>query len=129
MSQIFRINSKSVLPTLRVELIDDAKYDFFKSYTFNNGIQNADVTFTMWDEDEVLKISKAPCTIILSEQSGCDQRYIIEYAWKERDTKKPGHYKGRFEIDFKDDLYEQDKIYQGGKLIVPIYEELDIIIK
>ena len=47
--QYFYINKGSLLPTLRVELIKGAKYDYMKSYMFNNAIQNADVTFTMYD--------------------------------------------------------------------------------
>ena len=50
MAQYFYINSNSVNPTLRVELVNDAKYDWFKSTSFNEAIQNATITFTMWDE-------------------------------------------------------------------------------
>ena len=41
----------------------------------------------------------------------------------------PGQFKGRFTITFKDDLYEFNHIYDGGDLIMPIYEDLTIFIK
>ena len=144
MAQYFYINSNSINPTLRVELVNDAKYDWFKSTSFNEAIQNATITFTMWDENDILKISKEPCNLILSEDSGCETKYIIEYAWKERDTRRKGVFTGRFEITFLDDLRKpssettvitNNKIdtintdYPRGKFIVPIYEDLKIEIK
>lgn len=127
--QIFYINSGSVLPRLRMELVYDGRFEYLKSSRFYNAIQNADVTFSMWDEHDVLKISNAPCNIVLSDKESCDERYIIEYVWKKRDTKKCGTYKGRFTINFKDDLYEYGNVYEGGDLIMPIYEDLEIQIK
>ena len=127
--QCFYIHKNATLPTLRLELILDGKYDFFKSYHFNNAIQNADVTFSMWDEHDVLKIADAPCNIILSKDDICVDRYIIEYKWRERDTRKIGHFKGKIKINFKSDLYESGVTYDGGTFIGPIYEDLDIFIK
>jgi hypothetical protein len=127
--QCFYIHKNATLPTLRLELILDGKYDFFKSYHFNNAIQNADVTFSMWDEHDVLKIADAPCDIILSKDDTCVDRYIIEYKWRERDTRKIGHFKGKIKINFKSDLYESGVTYDGGTFIGPIYEDLDIFIK
>ena len=129
MAQYFYINKDSVLPRLRVELAYDGKYEFMKTSHFYAAIQNADVTFSMWDEHDVLKISEAPCNIVLANQNTCDETYIIEYAWKKRDTKVPGQYKGRFTITFKDDLYQYEHPYEGGDLIMPIYEDLIIFIK
>lgn len=127
--QAFYINKDSVLPRLRVELAYDGRFEFMKTSHFYAAIQNADVTFSMWDEHDVLKISEAPCNIILTDKDTCDERYIIEYPWKKRDTRFPGQYKGRFTITFKDDLYEFDQTYEGGDLIMPIYEDLVIFIK
>ena len=127
--QSFLINSNSVLPRLRVELAYDGRFEFMKSTHFYNAIQNADVTFSMRDEHDVLKISEAPCNIVLTDEGTCDERYIIEYAWKKRDTRIPGHYKGRFTITFKDDLYESGQTYDGGDFIMPIFEDLEIFIK
>lgn len=128
--QYHYINQYSTLPKLRIELINDGRYDYGKSYIFNNAIQNADVTFTMRNvKDDTLKISKAPCSIILVDQDSCDERYIIEYEWKKRDTNEKGEFIGRFDINFKDDIKEEGIKYDKGNLIVPIYEELCIMVK
>lgn len=160
------------MPSLRVELVDDGRYDFMKTYKFNNAIQNADITFSMYDQNNRLRISKAPAFITLSGDRCCSERYIIEYNWKSRDTKEKGQFIGKFEINFKKDLYEKldkncnyksdicdlsshedDEIYpewfditgednkthitmlnehidyNEGKLIVPIFEDLNIFIR
>ena len=128
--QYHYINQYSTLPKLRIELINDGRYDYGKSYIFNNAIQNADVTFTMRNvKDDTLKISKAPCSIILVDQDSCDERYIIEYEWKKRDTNEKGEFIGRFDINFKDGIKEEGIKYDKGNLIVPIYEELCIMVK
>lgn len=125
----FFIKQNATLPTLRLELVLDGKYDFMKSSHYNNAIQNADVTFSMTDEHGVLKISNAPCNIVLTDQETCDPKYIIEYQWKTRDTRTQGHYKGVIKITFLDDIYESGVTYESGVFIGPIYEELDIFIK
>ena len=53
MAQYFYINKDSVLPRLRVELAYDGKYEFMKTSHFYAAIQNADVTFSMWDRDVI----------------------------------------------------------------------------
>lgn len=127
--QYFYINKGATLPLLRMELINDAKYEFMRSYQFNNAIQNADVTFSMMDVDGNLKISKSPATIVKGNMDCCENNYIIQYNWKKRDTKEKGEYIGKFEITFKGDIYEEGNTYEGGNLIMPIYEDLAIIIK
>lgn len=128
MAQYFYINSNSTNPTLRVELVNDGKYDFFTTHIFNTMLESSDVTFTMWDENEVLKISKAECNIFVSNTSGCESRYIIEYQWKTKDTRKKGTYHGRFEIDFGK-VKEEGQDFPSGNLILPIHEELIIVVK
>lgn len=127
MAQYFYIKQDSELPTLRMELINDGRYNF--NHTFNNVIQNADVTFSMKDENDILKISNASCSIIESTDSGCEERYFIEYKWKKKDTNKKGIYKGEFTITIKDDIYENDVYYPSGTLKMPIYEDLYIQVK
>lgn len=137
--QYFYIKKGSTNPPLRIELIKNGESDYLKSYDFSNAIQNADVFFTMRDEDGHLKISKQPCLVFLSEEESCEDKYIIEYRWNRRDVSKEGTYYGTFEIQFKtrfdengneiNDLYEKNKDYPPNNLIVPIYEELCIIIK
>lgn len=124
--QEFYINKGSLLPTLRIELIDDGRHDFNK---FHDSIQNATVTFTMTDVDTgFIKIANAPAIIQPRETNGCIEQYIICYEWKERDVKKAGTFKGQFNINFLTDLTSEDKVYPYGNLIVPIREELIIFI-
>lgn len=124
MAQIFKIRQNSELPTLRMSLINDGKFDFMDN--FNNAIQNADVTFSMRDERGVLKISKAKANIVLSEDCECNDNYIIEYKWTKKDTKYKGIYTAWFEITFGDDIYKNGVDFPSGTLIMPITEELQI---
>lgn len=125
--QTFYINKNSVNPVLRMEIIDDGRYDFSKFY---NAVQDSSITFSMENiETGILKISNAPAEILLSEDSGCEESYIIVYQWKERDTKIPGKYKGWFNIKFNSNLTEEGVNYPQGNLIIPIQEDLIIFIK
>ena len=128
MAQYHYINQNSDSPPLRMELVNDGKFEFMKSGKFGNAIQNADVTFSMWDENDVMRISEAPCNIILSE-NGCEDFYIIEYRFNKRDTKKKGKFKGQFKIDFKGDIYQEGVDYHDGTLIMPIYEDVYVMVK
>ena len=128
MAQYFYINKDSVNPTLRVELVNDGKYDFFTSHIFNATLESSDITFSMWDEHDVLKISKAQCNIFISDTSGCEPRYIIEYQWKKKDTRKTGTYHCKFEITFGP-IKEEGQDFPNGNLILPIHEELIIVVK
>lgn len=139
--QIFYIKKDSILPSLRMELINDGKYDFRKFQKFNNSIQSAEAFFSMKDEHDVYKILKAKCNIIQEVTDSCQEKFIIEYKWNKRDTRVPGIYTGQIEIFFnggiKDASYDIEMTddsgntetisgYPEGKLIVPIYEELKI---
>ena len=61
-----------------MELVNDGKYDFMRTDFFNNAIQNADVTFSMYDENGKLVVSKSPCDIVTISES-CEEKYVIEY--------------------------------------------------
>lgn len=130
MIQEFYINSSATLPVLRMELINDGRNDYNKFY---EGIQDADIKFSMKDaETGILKIGNKDASVRLAETNGCVEKYIIEYKWDERDTRKPGIYKGWFEINFHGDLPEglaSDGVFWEGKLIVPIQEDLLIYVK
>ena len=128
MAQYHYINQGSELPYLRMELLNDGKFEFMKSGKFSNMIQNADVTFSMWDENGVLRISDAPCNIIEAE-NGCEDFFIIEYRFNKRDTKTKGKFKGQFKIDFKGGLYQDGVDYPEGLLIMPIYEDVYVFVK
>lgn len=126
MAQYFEIKKNSTLPSLRVELIDDGTYDFCRRDMYNNAIQNADITFSMKDENGVLKISKAKANIVKCCDCNCTESYSIEYKWNKRDTKEAGVFDAFFEINFKNDLYEEGVSYPEGNLIMPIHEQLKI---
>lgn len=124
--QEFYINQHSENPVLRMELICDGKYDYKKSDIFNKSIQNADITFSMQNIDNgILKISKSKAKIVESDNC-CETKFLLQYSWKKRDVSEKGTYKAWFEINFKNDLYEQDVEHISGKFIVPIEDELII---
>ena len=124
--QEFFIRKDSVLPTLRMELIEDGRHDYNK---FHELIQTATITFTMVNrETGVTKVAKMPAYIKAREDGGCVEQYVICYDWKKHDTKEEGNYIGEFNIEFgelKNDEYD----YPKGNLIMPIREELLITIK
>lgn len=126
--QEFYINTDSLLPILRMELIYDGRSDYNK---FFDAVQNATITFTMINVDSgVTKIANAKSYIKLRETVSCNEEYVICYDWKKRDTKEKGTYKGIFTITFDGILTsEDDIIYPIGDLIMPIREELYIIIR
>ena len=124
----FIIKKGSVNPVLRMELIKDGRYDFKKSM-IDNALQDSVVKFYMKDvETGLLKVAKADADIVLAQEEGCEEKYILQYKWKERDTKKEGTYEGWFEINFNGNLKEEGVDYPSGKMIVPIQEKLQIVI-
>ena len=124
MAYNFFINKGATLPTLRMEAINDGRHDFSK---LNIALQAADVYFNMTNiENGIRKIANQRANIILKEDDGCEDKYIIEYQWKERDTKTPGLYKGEFRIVFNDTVEVDSKTLPIGELIVPISQELHI---
>lgn len=123
--QEFYINQNSVLPQLRMDLIDDGRHSFWK---FHDAIQNANITFTMVNiETGITKIAKSPAYAKRRDIDSCDDQYCICYDWKERDTKEAGIYKGIFEITFGE-IKNDDFKYPTGLLKMPIREELMISI-
>ena len=125
----FIIKKGSVNPVLRMELIKDGRYDFKKSM-IDNAIQDSVVKFYMKDvETGLLKVAKADADIVLAQEEGCEEKYILQYKWKERDTKKEGIYEGWFEIDFNGNLKEEGVDYPSGKMRVPVQEDLIIYVK
>ena len=130
MTQDFYINNNSTLPVLRMELINDGRYDFYRSDVINKALQDAVITFSMKNVDSGLwKISNASCNLMLEDSNGCEDRYLIEYQWKPRDTKEPGIYQGFFTISFNGNISEYGVDFPQGKLIMPISEDLIIHIK
>ena len=127
--QEFFIMKGSVNPVLEMELINDGRYDFQKSL-LNDALQDSVVTFNMKSEETgILKISKANANIVLANEDSCQERYILQYKWKERDVKQEGVFYGWFEIKFNGNLTSDGIDYPKGNLIVPIEEDLRITIK
>lgn len=130
MNQEFYINKGSVLPVLRMTLINDGRYDYLKSDVMGKALQDAKVTFSMRNVDtDILKISNAKCNIVLADDTGCEEIYVIEYKWKDRDTKEEGIFKGQFTIDFNGNISEEGVVFPEGRMIMPISEDLIIYIK
>ena len=127
MLQTFYINKDSELPILRMELIEDGIHDYRK---FHRAIQNADITFTMVNEDNgITKISKANAYVQLRDDTTCTEQYVICYNWKKRDTNESGNFKGTFDITFNPIKTDDGKLCNTGLLKMPIREELRIVIR
>lgn len=123
----FYIKQGSVLPTLRLELIEDGRHTYNK---FHECVQNADITFTMVNADtNVTKVAKAKAYIKLREDDDCTEQYVICYDWKAHDTKEAGTYIGTFDIDFNGELKNDNYTYPQGLLKMPIREKLYIVVE
>lgn len=127
--QEFYIRKGSLNPVLRMELFQDGRYDFKRSL-IDNALQDAVATFTMVDsETGLLKIAEAPAEIVIAKPEGCEERFLLQYKWTERDVKKEGIFNGWFEIKFNGNLTESGVEYPKGNLKVPIQDDLVIFIK
>ena len=127
--QEFFILKGSLNPVLEMELINDGRYDFQKSL-LNDALQDSVVTFNMKDEETgILKVAKAKANIVLAEDESCQERYVLQYKWNKRDVSKEGFYKVWFEIAFNVNIKSKEIEYPTGNLIVPIEEDLRIIVK
>lgn len=122
--QEFYINQGATLPILTMEIINNGRNEVNK---INQYIQNASIYFTMINVDNNLtKIAHKPATIFLKDDSNsCEEEYYIGYIWAGNDTSRKGIYKGIFEINFNSNINGEIP----GTLLVPIKEELIIIIK
>lgn len=127
MVQEFYIKANSNLPYLRMELIRDGRHDFNKIY---DALQDSDITFSMWDtETGILKVSNAKAELVLEDSNSCVDRYIIQYKWDKKDTRKPGIFEGAFNIHFNGNLSSEGISYPDeGDLKVPIAAKLLIYI-
>jgi len=115
-----------VLPPLHMVLINDGRHDYHK---FHEKIQNADITFSMYDiESGVYKVVNEPA-YIKKIDGCCSEEYEICYQFKKRQISQTGTFKGQFTIKFNDDLKHDDYVYPEGTLLVPICEELEIIVR
>ena len=126
--QEFYIRQKSINPLLRLEVINDGRYDYRKDL-INKSLMDCNVTFSMRDvETGLLKISKAPADVVTAKSEGCEEKLILQYSWKERDTKDEGVYEGWFDINFNGNLTESGEKFLKGSFRVPIQEKLIIYV-
>ena len=125
MATTFKINKGATMPYLRMELVNDGRSDYHKAYL---ALQAADgVTFSMWNKETgIYKIANATADIVYDEYSGCEERYIIQYRWKKRDTDESGRYVGQFKIRFSDNIVMEGVTFPSGDLVMPIEETLYI---
>lgn len=122
----FVINKNATLPYLEIEPIHDGRNSYKKLYI---AIQAATVTFTMTNiETGVKKIANAECYIVPVNDEVCEERYKIQYRWNKRDTSETGIFIGQFKIKFENEITAEDMIFPKGELIVPIAEELQIVV-
>jgi hypothetical protein len=127
MAQSFIINKNATLPLLRLELNNDGRSEYWKAYLALQGASG--VTFSMWNQETgIYKIANEPAEIVYDEYSGCEERYLIQYKWKERDTNESGRYIGQFKITFSDDIVMEGVTFPKGDLIVPLAEDLVIVV-
>jgi hypothetical protein len=111
----FMINKNSTLPLLKLDVIQDGRYDVKQIYEL---IQNSNMYFSMSDLETGVKVIGKKPALCFPKPSDCGyDEYYIGYKFSEKETKKPGTYVGQFTIEFLDGY---------GTLIMPIKEELFI---
>ena len=119
----------SVNPVLQMELIEDGRFSYQRSL-MNDVLQDSTVLFNMVDEATgLLKVAKGKADIVLAKSDSCEEKYILQYKWNEKDVAKPGVYHGWFEIKFNGNITSDGVDYPTGNLKVPIEEDLRIVIK
>lgn len=127
--QEFYIRQGSVNNKLRMEVINDGRYDYRKSL-IEYSLLDAKVTFSMKNtETGLLKISKAHADIVLAKTDGCEEKYLLQYTWKPRDVKEIGIYEGWFDITFNGNLTQEGESFLEGIFRVPVEEKLLIYVK
>lgn len=120
-------NNAEVLPILRMMLINDGRHDYMK---FHEKIQNADITFSMFNEETgTYQVANSKAFIKRLDGECCTEEYEICYQFKKREVSKPGTYKGYFMINFGKDLKNDNYTYPEGVLKMPIRDELNIIVR
>lgn len=122
----FVINKNSTLPYLEIEPVHDGRHTYKKLYL---AIQAATVTFTMTNmESGVKKVANAPCYVVPFDIECCEEKYKIQYRWNKRDTSEAGVFIGQFKIRFDNDITVDGMTFPKGDLIVPIAEEIQIVV-
>lgn len=118
MAQEFFINKNSTLPIIKMEVVNNGRYDFNKFYEL---IQNAKIYFSMVNyENGTPKILNNESNVFLIPKENCADEYYVCYRWSDRDVNTKGKFKAYFTIIFNEN---------NSKLITPIEEELIIYIQ
>lgn len=113
----FYIKKGADLPILKVEPIKDGRSDYKK---FMEDLESSTILFSMVNSKTgIYKIANADAYLVAKEtiEPTPIVEYYIYYQFKKRETNTPGIYKGEFLIR-----------NQNGDLILPLREELTIII-
>lgn len=113
----FFIKKDSVLPILKLKLIQDGINDFNEFHTM---LENSSITFSMKNEKNgIFKILNRPGGIVAktSIEPTAPTEYYVYYRWSTDDIDECGRYIAQFNINFLDDC---------TNLIVPLREQLYI---
>jgi hypothetical protein len=112
----FNIMKGATLPVLKMELINDGRYDF---KNFFDKLQNSIIKFNMWEVTTGKHVigNRLAGTELVTPISDCCEEYFITYNFRAIDTKNVGRYVGQFSIEVLDG---------SGTLLTPISEELFI---
>lgn len=122
----FLINKNATLPYIEIEPIYDGRTTYNKLFY---AVQSAKVTFSMTNiETGVKKIANAPCSIVQYNLDSCEDKFKIQYKWNKRDTSESGIFLAQFKITFEDDITVDGMVFPKGELIVPISEEIQVVI-
>ena len=113
----FFIKKNATLPILKLQVVKDGRSDF---QSIMNTLINSSVLFSMTDvQTGLIKIASAPVQIIpYIPYEGGELEYYISYQFSERNTSKPGRFRGEFLI-----------ATQQGNVILPLRDELFINIQ
>lgn len=119
----FFIRKNSVLPILKMKLVQDGRYDFRKFWIM---MENCAITFSMKNtKNGVYKVANAAGKLILKQNSSGNPNteYYIGYEFDPMDTNEEGVFIGEFIIKFFDEKNNNAEI---GDLRVPIHSDLYI---
>ena len=120
--QVFFIKKNSTLPKLKFPLTQAIMeyYDITEDM-----LQNCAVTFSMIDADTgIYRIANSDANLEISENRALEPdevKYTLTYCFSLKDTKKDGHFKGQFQIDFLGEFC--------GKIAFPTNQMIDIYIQ
>lgn len=111
----FFIKKGATLPVLKMAVVKDGRSDF---NNFMDELETYSIYFSMFDaKTGIPKVVSAPADIVSTTpvNDGAPIEYYIYYQFTERETNKPGRYRGEFLLK-----------NTNGDLILPLREDLII---